>query len=50
MLTSVLRYDELGDLTEGPVTVGISPEHIVLYDAETGERLAREEREVMARG
>ncbi len=49
-LTSVLRHDELKGLTEGPVTVGISPENIVLYSAETGERLEREKREVMARG
>ena len=49
-LTSVLRHDELKGLTEGPVTVGISATNIVFYDAKTGGRLERKEREVVARG
>ena len=49
-LTSVLRYDELKGLTEGPVTVGISPENVIFYNAVTGQRLEQKEREVTSRG
>lgn len=39
MLTAVLRHDELRGLVEGPVSVSIASEHIVLYDARNGRRL-----------
>ena len=47
-LTSVVRYDALAGLVEGPVTVAVAPENVVLYRA--GRRLARVGREVTARG
>ena len=52
-LTSVLRHDEVGGLSEGPVRVGIAPEAVTLYDAATGARLERHAQvtsEVAARG
>lgn len=49
LLTSVVRYDALAGLAEGPVTVAVAPENVVIYDA-TGRRLARAGRVVSARG
>ena len=53
-LTALLRHDELGGLAEGPVTAGVSPKNIIVYDAKTGERLERTRAEagseVTARG
>ena len=54
VLTSVLRHDEVGGLSEGPVRVGVSPQKITLYNAKTGRRLERHAQvtgdEVAARG
>lgn len=53
LLTSVVRHDALAGLAEGSVTVGLLPQAIALYSAETGRRLdlrVGRDDEVAARG
>ncbi len=49
LLTSVVRYDALAGLAEGPVTATVASENVMIYSA-SGRRLARAGRAVTARG